>query len=417
MTKIRLVKSNRLGARGVAQTLEDAQRQERQAAWVKKRNARLEADRARRRELLAHDSASRGDRMAGTAWGWLTGAGAVTATPANIGILDSYVAYDAAGVTAGVDELEAGSLPSAPPPPVLRIAAGGGRSLPLHLSMLAVAQLIITDGARMTNSPKRDRPGESGRAARATAAGGLRVVTLARDEADWAKVLGIAGQGKARTVRVHEPLRRLHQLGFVDYPPGHPSKFTLLSEDGTGRPWGRPERDPLDPSFSVPFNFWRNRWYLWLTPAEIATLLAISHAWENAPASAGSVGLGLPESVRRSVYGMSGERYGVIHELIEFGLLELVSPSLRPKRSKASKGTDAPRGHELPGLTHHVRPRWSGLDSEARGTILQRLKDNSLPPRLHELPEQRVAYAAQLRSAADGDSKPAQAAEASTTPG
>lgn len=389
-----------LGEDGVAEMLEEIERRERQAGWVNARDAKLEERRERRQIRLANKNADRGDRMASTAWNWLTGAGAIRPTPGDIAILTNYVARDGAAVAASLDALSLGGLPTAPPPPMSVLAADAGRSLRLHLAMLAVAELVTIDGAKMTNAPEQDRASGGSGSSKPTARGGLRVVTSAQDEADWAKLLGIPAVGKARTVRVHEPLRRLHELGFVRYASGHPSKFTLLSEDRTGRPWSRPELDPLEASFGIPFGFWRNRWYLWLTPAEIATLFAIYHAWDIAPPKVRREGLGLPESVRRALYDMSGERYNTIHELIEFGLVEMVSPSLRPRTSPAANQQDQP------GLTHHIRPVPHGLGVEAREAILSCLEESPLPPRLIQLPAMRTFYAAQLRAVAPEQATP-----------
>jgi hypothetical protein len=391
----RLTNAGPLGEHGVAELTEDAERRERQTNWVNARNAKLAQGRDRRRRRLASEEAIRGDRMASIAWSWLTGPGSVTPTPADIAILRNYVSRDGTALDEAREALSLGSLPTTPPPPMSALASDAGRSLPLHLSMLAVAELITIDGAKMINDP--DRAGSS---TGQTAKGGLRVHNTTQNVADWAKILGIPAVGKARTVRVHEPLRRLEALGFVSYAPGHPSKFTLLSEDGTGRPWTRPELDPLDPSFSIPFDFWRNRWYLWLTHAEISTLFTIYHAWDCAPSKVYQEGLGLPESVRRAAYDMSGERYNTIHELIEFGLIEMVSPSLRPRTARTATQVDQP------GMTHHIRPVRQGLATEARGTILARLTANPLPPRMNQLPLQRVLYAAELRAAAQQSRTP-----------
>lgn len=392
MPRIRLVPdASPLGDEGAALLREEAERRERQTAWTHARDAKLASIRQRRTELLVDESAARGDRMAARAWNWITGKGAVRATPSSIGVLSRYVARASNTAAVALDQFREGGLPTEAPPPMSPLAASAGRALTLHVTMMAVAQLIISDGGAMTNAPLRDQPSRGNGSKELTAAGGLRIVTPAQDEADWAKLLGIPAVGKARTVRTHEPLRRLQTLRFVKYPENRPSKFTLLSEDGTGRPWTRPELDPLEPYFNIPFDFWRNRWYLWLTPAEIATLFAIYHAWSVAPGKAGVEGLGLPESVRRSVYDMSGERYSAIHELIEFGLLEMVTPSLRPRRAATTSQK------VQPGLTHHVRPVVDGLAREARATVLGCLSESPLPPRLTLLPVTRSVYAAALR--------------------
>ena len=211
-----------------------------------------------------------------------------------------------------------------------------------------------------------------------------------RDVADWVKLLGITTPGKARTVRVHEALKRLSQLDLLQLTPGQPSVFTVLTEDGTRRPWCPPSIDALDKSFKVPIDFWRNRWYLWLTHAEIATLFAVYHGWQVAPPKAVTEGVGLSESVRRGRYEMSGERYTALHELVEFGLLEMVSPSQRP--------LTVPSGPTLPGSTHHVRPLRHGLAQPARSTLLRSLNDSQLPPRIGTLPiPGRGALADELR--------------------
>ena len=392
----RLTDAGKVGEDGIAELRKDAERRERQTEWVAGRNAKLAKRRESRRERLKSGTAGYSDLVASTAWSWLAEPEALPKPmPASIAVLNRYVARDDQGAADALEELQLGGLPTSQPPPMSVLATDAGRSLRLHLTMLAVANLTITDGAKMIN-----RPGH-GSSTDATAKDGLQVAASDKNKADWAKLLGITAGGKARTTRTHEPLRRLEELGFLIYPTGHPSKFTLLSEDGTKRHWIHPNLDPVERSFTMPLAFWTNRWYLWLTPAEIATLFTIYHGWDNGPAKVRIEGLGLPESVRRSVYDMSGERYSTVHELVEFGLVEMASPSLRPKKAQA------PGRDDLPGLTHHFAPRPHGLEGDARKKILACLDANALPPRLAELPAKRAFYAAELRDAAATRAAPA----------
>src|SRR4051794_25327358 len=84
----------RLGEVGVEARREDADRIERQTAWVNSRDTKLRSVRTRRLAELASADALRGDLMASKSWEWLAGEGATQATPLMIDIRYSYVARD-----------------------------------------------------------------------------------------------------------------------------------------------------------------------------------------------------------------------------------------------------------------------------------------------------------------------------------
>lgn len=165
--------------------------------------------------------------------------------------------------------------------------------------------------------------------------------------------------------------------------------FRILKENSTGEVYQSPPASADWPgTLTLPGAFFRNGWHLVLTPSEIAVFLMALHAAEVIP-SAHSVAI--PRSRRWSHYGISPEAYSGIHELGEFGLLEIIDPMPNRRRGKISR-PDADRRQDFEAMGQSFGPVPYRLvvmaddvfDRPALQTVRDRLTKSDVPPRLKE---------------------------------
>lgn len=115
--------------------------------------------------------------------------------------------------------------------------------------------------------------------------------------------------------------------------------YTLNREDGSGRAYTIPRGDPDIPQhLCLPTEFFTTGWQLVLTPSELAAFLAVCHvADRRLPRVADGQTprrIFLAESVRRDNLGLSDEAYLSIHQLAEFGLIEIDDPVQGRRRGR-----------------------------------------------------------------------------------
>src|SRR5262249_28078241 len=137
----------------------------------------------------------------------------------------------------------------------------------------------------------------------------------------WATLAGLGvAPLRVRRVRVTRALRELADIGLVLIgPSGERDRFEgfrLYREDGTQKRYTPPGQH-VGNVVRLPASFFLNGWHLVLEPREIAVLLAITELTNRTLRSRRrdhEHSVALPESVRWTRYGLSGEVYEAVHE-------------------------------------------------------------------------------------------------------
>ena len=216
-------------------------------------------------------------------------------------------------------------------PPVTRLVHRKSNALPLLLTAIYVAHLEGTPGQAYSN--------------------GHRNATRTAGAESWATLAGLHASGKSgprnRRVRVTRALAQLETAGLVETGRERQrhrfESFRLNREDGSQRQYTVPGVDAPD-TVHLPASFFVNGWHLALEPTEIAALLAIIDLGQRIRASPRrdreEFSVALPMSVRWETYGISGEVYEAVHELAEFGVIELNDPMPHRRRGKFQPFTE-----------------------------------------------------------------------------
>lgn len=211
----------------------------------------------------------------------------------------------------------------------------------------------------------------------------------------WAVLCGRwAPTSRARRARMRRDLDELLRADLVAIKPrnvqGRYENFGLLSDDSTGRAYSRP-KGSMEASgiVALPHEFFTNGWHLALTPSEIAVLLMVRHAERVLPPPQDEFGIGLSRTMRWAVYGISGEAYESIHELEEFGLLEVhdTMPHRRQGKlrllSSSRKAEVEASGDSASPVPYRLRlAPDTAFGRPALDIIQPRLRNNPVPPRL-----------------------------------
>lgn len=201
-------------------------------------------------------------------------------------------------------------------PPMSRLLATTSRALPTYLSMLFVL-----------NAERGAAPGEP-RLNASRAAGGPE---------SWAVLCGrwVGGQ-RARRARLSRDLDALSAVDLVGLSrvDGRTQyeQFTVLSDDTGDQRYRPPTRG--EATVPLPANVFLNGWHLVLSPAELAMLIVVRHAWRKSARATITHGVGIATSKRWATYGVSDETYSSVHELAEFGLVTLHDPMPNRRRGK-----------------------------------------------------------------------------------
>jgi DNA-binding transcriptional ArsR family regulator len=107
--------------------------------------------------------------------------------------------------------------------------------------------------------------------AHAAASGGKFEVT--RDSRIWARALGLDETKPSSRAAVSKGWSWLEQRKLIRRERrGRLAKITLCSDDGSGRPYQHPY-DEGQPYFTLPYDFWRQRWHQRLDLSATAVLL------------------------------------------------------------------------------------------------------------------------------------------------
>ena len=146
-----------------------------------------------------------------------------------------------------------------------------------------------------------------------------------------ASLIGLPSVDRRNQRRVfNRALAALHKSELVDLGDTGQryANHRLNREDGSGRAYTIPRGDPDIPKhLCLPTEFFTTGWHLVLTPSELATFLAVCHvADDRLPRVADGETprrIFLAESVRRDNLGLSDEAYLSIHQLAEFGLIDI----------------------------------------------------------------------------------------------
>lgn len=109
--------------------------------------------------------------------------------------------------------------------------------------------------------------------AHAAASGGAFEVT--RDSRIWARALGLAEDKESSRAAVSKGWRWLERAKLIRRDRrGRLAQITLLSDDGSGRPYQHPSKQKPRQSFiRLPYAFWRQRWHEKLDLPSLAILL------------------------------------------------------------------------------------------------------------------------------------------------
>ncbi|HJT93054.1 MAG TPA: hypothetical protein VJ777_14150 [Mycobacterium sp.] len=209
----------------------------------------------------------------------------------------------------------------------------------------------------------------------------------------WVDLSGLmdrAANSKENNLRVTRALRKLANARLVTVgPPGQRDRFEgfkLKRENGKGdKDYKVPgESLMLRQAALLPAEFFYYGWHLVLTPEELATFLVIVMETQfraHHPRSVliGDQGIGLSRKVRWRDYGLASEAYNSIHELKEFGLIDLVDPMVGRKGGKVKdpKALDM-RAYRL---IWPPSPDATAVPGPAFDVVTNCLTENPSPPR------------------------------------
>lgn len=117
------------------------------------------------------------------------------------------------------------------------------------------------------------------------------------------------------------------------------ANFKFRREDGSGRGYTIPRGTPTAPKhLCIPTEFFTAGWHLVLTPNELVTFLALCHVADLRLLHDRSTIMFLAEQFRYSLLGLTDEAYVSLHELAEFGLIEVTDPIPNRKRGRIQLG-------------------------------------------------------------------------------
>jgi hypothetical protein len=353
---------------------------DRQLEWRQRSVERLKAERVRRRTRLEREDVAEGVRRALEAYKELDDPdSAVQLRTAFVARREPRPLPPALGGPEPEDDLDADELRQEDyrtRPPLTKLVMRRTSALPTYLSLLYVAQ---AEGSAL-------QPGR--RNARAN-------VTRRDGRAAWAVVTGRwASTARARRARLARDLDELARADLVEIgasqQQGRYEGFGLLSDAATGDAYRPPDLAAGWPDImSLPSVFFRRGWHLVLTPAEIATLLVARHADLLVPKSTHEPGTGIPQSARWATYGLSGEAYGSVHELQEFGLLTVHDTMPQRRHGKFRRlpadvrAEQEAEGESLAPVPYRLEPADDdAFDRPALVAVHACLLEHDAPPRL-----------------------------------
>ncbi|MCZ2825994.1 MULTISPECIES: hypothetical protein [unclassified Modestobacter] len=360
-------------------TLEDLAHAERQQEWRAQSVRKLTEERTRRRRWLESDETKETVRRARDAYEELDDPGVEFRLRSPfIALADLRPAAQPDGQE-DPDEISVAERRRrdwATRPPLTRLAMRKSHALATYLALVYATQA----------DPGAVKPGWTNRRGNVNKNGG---------RAPWSVVSGRwANSPRARRMRLNRDLDDLARADLIQLG-GHKEQgryegFTLLSDNGSGVTYKVPGKSHSWPDVvTLPGDFVRRGWSVVLSTAELATLLVARHASVTLPRAPGQPGVGIPRSTRDRRYGLSGEAYEAVHELAEFGLLEVHDPMpqrrggrlrQQPPEVRAAQGAE---GEGLAAVPYQLAvPDDSVFARPALETVQACLQVNSAPPRV-----------------------------------
>jgi hypothetical protein len=225
---------------------------------------------------------------------------------------------------------------------------------------------------------------------------GKKVVNNRRNNfADgWSDLSGLldpAATSKENNLRATRALGKLADCNLVAI--GKPGTRNRFENFQLKRENGRGDKNYKVPGLSLagkealvlPAQFFYYGWHLVLTQEELATFLVIAmdsqrHPWRRST-QVEDLGIGLSRTVRWGDYGLAGEAYGSIHELQEFGLIDVIDPMPGRRSGKIKK----PKKADMRAYRLIWPPEdWSttaDIPGPAVDVVIKCLEESPAPPR------------------------------------
>lgn len=256
-------------------------------------------------------------------------------------------------------------------PPSTKLLMRKTHALPSYLAMIYVAHTESQNGVTVRANASRTGGAES-----------------------WSVLCGRwALTVRARRARLARDLEELHRADLVTIGPSKAQaryeNFGLLADDLTDRAYSLPKRSQASAVITLPHTFFTNGWHLALSPSEIAVLLMTRHATHIRSDSSAEPGVGLTRSTRWAVYGISGEAYDAIHELAEFGLLNVYDTMPHRRHGKlrllspVQKAEVEANGDSTSPVPYRLESAPdAAFDRPALDNIRRSLRNHPVPPRL-----------------------------------
>lgn len=256
-------------------------------------------------------------------------------------------------------------------PPNTKLIHRPGNHQQLYTSAIYTAHLEFNPGAHVENKHHNvfDQPGC----------------------ASWATLNALGGPGvdtRELNLRVTRALNRLSRHRLVEIKkPGAAKRydgFTLNHESASGERYRVPGEGASN-VIGIPAGFFRSGWHLVLTPEELATFLIVVDAttrFGGIPRPADdALGVGIPDKTKWSHYGIAPEAYASLHELKEFGLIDVHDPDGRV----AGKISDSRRSKIDMRTLRLIYPVKAETDYDnALDAVMTCLTQSPLPPRMDD---------------------------------
>lgn len=254
-------------------------------------------------------------------------------------------------------------------PPNTKLIHRPGNAQQVYITAIYAAHLKFEPGARVDNRRHNvfDQPsGDS-----------------------WATLNALGGSGvdtRELNLRVTRALHKLctHRLVGVG-APGTAKRygaFELKDEGASGERYHVPGEFAAD-VINIPAGFFRAGWHLILTAEELATLLIIIDATKRFGGiprlPEDGIGIGIADKTKWGHYGIAPEAYASLHELKEFGLIDVYDPNDRV----GGKIPDSRRSTSDMRTLRLIYPIKGETEYDNAFDVVTRcLADSPLPPRM-----------------------------------
>ncbi|EHB44004.1 hypothetical protein MycrhDRAFT_7009 [Mycolicibacterium rhodesiae JS60] len=258
-------------------------------------------------------------------------------------------------------------------PPNTKLIHRPGNAQQVYLGAIYAAHLEFAPGARVDNRHHNvfDRPSAD----------------------SWATLNALGGSGvdtRELNLRMVRALRALHAHRLVGVghagAAGRYDAFTLLDEGASGKRYRVPGEGAAD-VIGIPAGFFRAGWHLVLTAEELATLLIIIDATQRfgdipRPPDDG-IGIGIADKTKWGHYGIRPEAYTSLHELKEFGLIDVHDLNGRVGGMIPGDDQASTSDRRTLRLIYPLKEE-TDYDDSAFDVVTTCLADSPLPPRMND---------------------------------